>query len=516
VSFLSQRQKLLEILGFFWTDVFLGQEFLDGFTTSLAVPFNDLANQYARLPDYLSRYTVPLKELHEIWIFQFDEEDEIRDEHRFGDAGLVYGGGAFYGSQVVRTDAFKYPFDDAFEPAFLCTSIVDPPAILRRGEDYEIENGVITFFKNPLSLESITKLNRPVNGENFFRFLFYGFKVEEDIRGVQDFFGAVAGVVGDTSLLYKDAVNVAWDLRVEGATDKNIIRMLSVLSRTSYVKEGGTVRDVFIEGDQRVVLTDTAVYVAPVASTALVVRGDVLEEGQIIFDSFSIKRAREQIDFADFEALVIGRGFVDNRFGQSLLFVNDTVPMERQIHPEAQTVKANPEGPGFIVFNSANKVVGFVETEAEAVAILDASPPDLYVFYVGGTAEGVDAFMLQLNEPGTTPTFFDALQTKYGRIPALINPFEEMKDLYFRHNSFFIKLRDPGIVPGKLLSQLFTVLRKTIHAGSTFFLLLEKQVIGDEFGLDKIFESVEVFHAIDVEEDEYSAIREHILKSPVA
>jgi len=513
LSFLDQRKRVLNILGFFWTRVFLGTEFVDGYSRSLAVLMNDIANAYDRLPDYLARLKIPLFETEEHRLFLFDEAELLRDAHHYGDEGLFYEGVTTYGSKITRFDSFTYPIEEGFDPPFLATGIIDPIDILQKDVDYTIEDNLITFKKNPLDLPTVQKNLQTSEDGDFFNFLLFGFKVQRDIEAMKEFFGIFAGVVGDTSELYRRAVNTAWDLRVEGATSENTIKLLSVVSDTDFVDKEGTVTDVFEEGDRLCVLTENAVYTAPLGSVALVDAGDSLAVADVIFDTFILKSGRDLIDFEDFEGLALGRGFFDVEFGESLLFVNSDVDIIKERHPDFTDVSANPSGPGYLIFDKDGQLKGFLATAEEATAHLDTVPDDIFTFFVGGLEQGVDDFMLQLNSGD--PSFVDALKEKFGRVPEFINPFREIKDLYLKHNAFFIKLKDFDIVPRNILTQLFSVLRVTIHAGSTFFVIIEKKTLDAEFNLDEIGAEPDVFYVPELE-DEFDNIAASLLQTPTA
>jgi len=171
---------------------------------------------------------------------------------------------------------------------------------------------------------------------------------------------------------------------------------------------------------------------------------------------------------------------------------------------------------GFRVLDNDGKIIGYVETEEEALALLSQIPDDIYVFFVGGRSEDVERFMLQLNGAlGKSPTFFEMLAEKYGRVPESINPFEEIKDEYFKNTAFFIKVRY-DLLSSRMASQLFSVLRRTIPAGSDFFVIIEKREIEDGFILSSSGEEVEVFYAPDDEPvDGAVDVGETVLVAPV-
>lgn len=171
---------------------------------------------------------------------------------------------------------------------------------------------------------------------------------------------------------------------------------------------------------------------------------------------------------------------------------------------------------GFRVLDSEGQIIGHVETEEQALALMSEVPDDIYVFFVGGRSDDVDRFMLQLNGGlGKSPTFFEMLADKYGRVPESINPFEEIKDEYLKSSAFFIKVRY-DLLDTRMASQLFSVLRRTVPAGSNFFVIVEKREIEDGLALSSSGEEVEVFYApTDEPVDGSVDVGETVLAAPV-
>jgi len=317
----ATRQRLLEVLGYFWSNLFLDSDFVVDYATSFAVPFSELADEVSRLPDYLSRYTVPITEPGSIRLFLLDESEEDTNAYHYGDDGLVYGGPALYGQENLTGNMRKFPIDAGFEPKYLATSIDSPATILELGVDYTIADGWITFLENPEGLTGLMKRAKLVGDTTYFTFFFWGFQVQQDIEAVNNFFGSMVGVCGASTERTKRAVNVAWDLRVNGATVQSVGRLLSVLTDTDYVETAGTVAEIYPEGDRICVLTENAVYTAPLEAAVLAETGDLLSPGDEIFDTYAVKVGADVIDFDDFEGIALGPEFLP-ALGAPLLFPN--------------------------------------------------------------------------------------------------------------------------------------------------------------------------------------------------
>lgn len=334
------KQQIIEILNYFWNRMFLDSDFVNAWATTIAVPIDDLNQDFNTFSDYMSRYTIPIKEPKSVKLFIFNEENEDRDAYRYGDTGLLYGGGAIYGQQTTAIDPRRFPIEPGYEPRFLATSIKDPGDILEKGVDYEIEDGWITFLVDPLSLASIyKKATIGADQQTFFQFLLWGFQVKEDINALNDYYGIMAGVSGPSDIWTEAAVNVAWDLRVDGASVRNVQRLLAAMTHTDYVDQEGKVKDIYTEGDRICVATDNTVYTAPVEASPIVQKGDTLELDQVIFDTYSIHLGTEDIPGPDFDGLALGPEYLPV-LGASILFPNERVDVTKTRNPGWYTVES--------------------------------------------------------------------------------------------------------------------------------------------------------------------------------
>ena len=113
------------------------------------------------------------------------------------------------------------------------------------------------------------------------------------------------------------------------------------------------------------------------------------------------------------------------------------------------------------VYDESNKLVGYIEDDDQIDQWLEALPEDYYTFPVGALPPDAQKFMLRLNAATAGASFFDLLKTRHGRVPLQINPFNEIKELLFGQNAFFIKVRR-NMSNMTILGQLLTVLKNTL------------------------------------------------------
>lgn len=332
MSYVDVKLDVLKTLGYFWSRLFRNAEYVDSFSKTLAIHLADLERVSEELPEYLSRTEIPVFDVQEIHLFQFNEQDLDTDAHKYGEENLEFGDARVtYGQQLTRLEEWSYPIDSTLSPAYLSIGLFENVEIWQRGIDYRVENGRIIFREDPLQVAGISKAPQydATSGTSFVFFM-WGFKTERDFQAVKDFYGVVAGVAAANSEVYKQAVNIAWDLRTLGASTENIKRLLSLASGVDYVDRVGTVKDIFPEGDKICIQTEDVVYTAPVGTQVSVQIGDTLSVGELIFDAFAIRQSFEEVDFEDFEALSLDSGFLGINYLSSLLIPNATVTVSKR------------------------------------------------------------------------------------------------------------------------------------------------------------------------------------------
>lgn len=490
----SDTQRIIrQTLGYFWNDVFLDEGFVEGYARSLAIDMSRLDDLAVQMPDYLSRQNVPMTLPHRVRLFLFDEAELDTVSLRFSaDSGAVFGGGSRAYGEEDLPPSFRYPWDNDFSVNFLCAGITAPGTILTAGIDFVLEDGQILFYADPLGISDID--NKPTITEDGTKLQFYmwGFQVEEDIHATSDYFGTVAGICGPSNPSTHAAVNIAWDLRVEGATARNLNRVLALATDCDAVVEEEKVLEVYPEGQRICVATPSAVYTAPSTALSLVSAGDTVTPGDPLFDCYEISHSGQDITFNQFLGLTLGPGYIAGS-SSGVLFENAFLPVTKEHRDSWVSIRAF--GGGFQILSKAGDIIDFKDTEDEAKAVLDAIPTDIYTIPLGGHSVDVDRVLLSWNVDGD-PTFMDQVKAAWGRVPTHLNPFVEVRKRYFLNNTWFITLRIAAL-NGALASQLLTVLQRTIPAGSSFFTVLEHREIAEAVPTAGIGEDVTVFYTVE-------------------
>jgi len=340
MAYIATRDTVINALGYFWNSVFLDSDFVSGYSQSVAVSLAHLSKEVSLLPDYTSRFLIPERIDHAVRLFVFDEDTEDTAAYSYGDAGLAYGDAVVYGKDRTGNTDRRFKIDPNFMPEFLTIKLDTPGTIWRKGQDYEIADGWIRFFENPMDLQGLDKRTKiDSDGQTVYEFMMWGFQVTEDINALSKFFGVLAKYCGPSGSQTRTAIDIAWDLRIEGATVRNVNRMLSALTDVDYVHTGGAVGDIYTEGDRVCVQIASEVYTAPAGTAVLVDIGEQAEADQSIFNSFVVRLGNEEVDFEDFEGLALGPQHLPS-LTEGLMFVNDLVPVTRKKHPDWFTVRS--------------------------------------------------------------------------------------------------------------------------------------------------------------------------------
>lgn len=336
MSYSDIRQDVLTTMGFFWSRLFQNAGFVEAFTKVLSIHLADLERMTEELPAYLSREDIPVFDEQEVHLFEFNEENLEQQVYDYGASGLTYDdAGLLFGQEFSGEPVWAYPITQALSPMYLASDITDDAMIWNRGIDYVVQDGHVIFRTDPLDLDGVAR--RAVlteDGKSVFKFFMWGYKTQRDYNAVQDIYGAVAGVAANSSDVYKKAVNIAWDLRTEGASVQNINRVFALAADVDYVEQAGQVEDIFPEGDRICVLTENAVYTAPIGTETVVSVGAQIEVGERIFDAFSIEHSSETISFSYFEALLLDPGFLGMDYSTPLLIPNTMVTVEKIHDPD--------------------------------------------------------------------------------------------------------------------------------------------------------------------------------------
>lgn len=453
--------QVTETLGFFWSRVFLQASFVDTLSNSLAICLQDLRNYLDEITDYTSRWETPVFKTETVRAV-FLQEDLLEHNYAYYGSGNAFGDGFVYGEQA--SEAWRHPCETV--PQYLSVTI-SGSEIWSLGTDYWHEDGYLIFPFNPFELDGVEKQPyRVEDGVPVLRCLLWGFVNQTDLQTISDMYGTYSDIFEASSQEVVDAVNLAWDLRVTGATAWNLRRVLYLAMGCSVpvVPPSGDVRAIELEGTRQVVYTDTSILSGPDSFPVNIDVGQAIDPDIPVFDVFRIYRGTDSIPSTGFGSATLGPGIVDG-----------------------------------------------VE---DGVSVLNSSQPVTYVngqyrVTVGGSASDIDGFFATLNQSGG---FFDTLIEDLGRVPTDINLFAELNRRYFGSNTLYIRLLRP--LQNEALDGIFESLRAAYGAGSQIVMLVA--VPDFEENLAPIWEEgVEVQYSIEEYDKLQTEITESILTAEI-
>jgi len=421
--------------GAFWTNVFLQQEFVQATSVTLSVCLNDLRRYADGILRSSSRTKIPAVVSDSLQVFILEEGQMTAYADAYGDGG-VYGGGSLYAG---TPDTWSFPFSGT-SPTYLTTSL-SPGSLLRNGKDFHVAGGKLTLYMHPALMDGIySEVYEVRGGVPLMRWTLYGINTLEMFSMVQELYSEVAEVYGKSSpYTMNAATNIAWDLRVTGATEWNMSRALYLAGgcrMPSRISGEQTVRRISAEGDANVVYTEDLVFSAPMKYSVLVEEGEAVTEGTRIFDVFRLTTGCPSE--ADVPAFLISRGIMSG-LQSGVIIRNTHLP----------------------VVNRRWQV--------------DGSPMD------------VETYFRTLDEQG----FYSYLEDRYGRVPETLNPVAELAEL-IRYSSVFLSMPPASGPEGRAVLEVF---QKVYPAGSTVFIYAETEIAAETLS-PVLQETAEVFQAV--------------------
>jgi len=500
VSLTKTQEQIQILLGTLWTTEF-EPNFAEAWTLYLASSQETRNRFLDQLKDYTSVDKIPSVTTQAIRTYVFEPSNLTSLAYN---AEHTYNSGQTYDS-VLEAQVYTATIDPDTVPSYLAPSIRTPAVVWELGVHYSIDAGVITFFSDPSELAT-PELITDEDGVTTSRIKVWGFHNELDLKAVWKLYGSLVQIHGESSELYRQAVQIAWDLKVIGANDFNTNRTLSFLTGAdSYTGPGNEpVLQIFTEGDHICVVTDAGLYSAPNTHEVAVEVDQVLQKGDQLFlgyteFTYSLPAPISgPVEIADGITVLFG--------GQSLYFRNNQVPITKE-HRDTWT-SVSYTGTAYNVLDVAGSILQTLLTADEATLwIQNNIPEDIYTFEIGGDAAVVSSAILQMNDGD----FFDQLFAQFGRVPisfipaVAINDFVTKGRLTVYHAKYAADRQT--YVPS-----LLKALRTAWPAGSMFLLYADAPALADGYTTGDMSETLEFFLAAEPV-DSHSATSDYIVHS---
>lgn len=468
MAFLSAKafdnvNNLQALLGAFWGGVFKDQEKLRNLLAAVGHSYYEVYLQMCEMHDSLGKDSVPIHSNRNWLGITFSQTAQLSSDAlkiKYGDTGLVYGGGEVYGS-FNETYKYAYPLPTGTETfSHLYNLIQDPTMMLARDIDYKVDtvNNIILFRYNMLtdSRVAVNVVLDETGVETDKTFTLWARNYEWDQQHIWNHFGFVLNIWMKSSTFYRDFISALWDCLVQGPSRSAVAFVLAALTGVPCVKdEEEVVETVLKETDSVMIITDKNVYEFASGSTPVVASGDSVRQGEALVDSVRVYEPTATTDWSAFKGLAFGPRFLG-------------MPLE-----------------GPITFENKVTPVTYIGK--------DINGRVLVTFEVEGWDKDVISFWEHVHKNGlaggkTLANYLDVRVNKIGEpiptdIPSTINPFTLVMDNIFRNNLYLIFMRPADFAPGAPgISSMGHVL-DYLPQQTTFIIYIETTPITEQYSL---------------------------------
>jgi len=477
----------------FWTQIFTDSLFINALLSGTEDMYDQQTLDTATLYNALSRHTIDVYRKQK-WIYvTYDEDDMNQDAMQFNQEAVYFNGLYNFGDRLHNY--FTFPIDSNIEKIpFIMSGPKNPEIVLESNVDYYVDNdrNLIFFRDNPFNM-GFDKRFIDTSGEPILGISMWFFGANKDFKDVEDIYGEVVRIGGDSSEYFKKIVNDIWDLRVEGGTINNVNKLLCHSVDTDFITTGGTYTRTFTEGGRIWAEIGSNLYSAP---TGVSITKDILDtitDGEMIFDSVQVFTGRDDIPYSSFPA-------------------NIDYPF-----PSAEDNILVSDGTGYFYVEDisataytylADNVSGFIID----LLVSDATLTYTFVTSRGGSLpfKGRDSTVLAFNNHllGLSASLGRDLtdiiiEDNNNKVPDTINLFTEYQQRAFLNNAFFVTL-STEYVPDNIDPAVFlTYIKFTIPAYTTMLTFMEAGSTLT-YNASNISETVEAFHTQGVS-DSYSS-----------
>lgn len=315
---MTSRTEIKRMFGTFWNDSWTDEDFYNALITQTEFMLDRLTGKTARLPEFLNRLDVPSKRSEDIRYLPLDELALTRKVITLGSFTMDQG----YKLGELQTDPPVWLSDVTIEN---CSFIVDSPTnaelVLERGTHFDIKDGKLLLYTDPFQ-EAFNQHLTIVDGEQILLSDLWMLHTTDDANYLADHYGRIIDMVTPSSDYYKRILNAVYDLLQEGGTVSRVNTFIGAILDTDTARVDGVVEAVWEEGDRTWLSVAGVLHSCPGTGNAIVVKDDVVQIGDILFNTFSVTPGTESVDPGDFPYLILGGAYVTTPSGYGLTFEN--------------------------------------------------------------------------------------------------------------------------------------------------------------------------------------------------
>lgn len=452
---LDEAQRLLEVVGSFWADTYLGNDLVAGLLHAKAQHQLQAHLDFLDLLASISRFTVPVFHV-ENWTVLVLKESELNDPNLAKFDGTYAFDGPLKYDVPVAGPLYAWPAPAGLVGANVVMDRISAPTVTyAAGTDFFVSNGAVWFRENPFDSEAVSKGDVFENGEVVDRVAYlWCYRGRFDWGHTYNQFGYVLGVKMASTRRYRDFVNAVYDGLVEGTSARCVEDLMSAVCDVPLAQGTEVVKHVLTDSRGLWVVTDQNAYGFSSAANAIVAVGDTVNAGDPLTDALRFYDfGRGQVP-PDLLAVNLGRGLLNPSYARELTFHNADKPVEVTLDVDAYTEVR---------------------------------------FEVGGWPADVERFWDETHANGVAAgsTLAMALDTRTNKVdqptavalPTSINPVEFLIANVLRGNAFAVVVRPDAFGPDALGMHNARLLRKLIPP-QTLCLVVVKLSPGDTITMD--------------------------------
>ncbi len=315
---MTNRSEIRRMFGSFWNEAWKDEDLYNALVTQTEYMLERLTGKTEALPSFLNRFEVPTKRREDIRYLPLDQLALTRKVLTLGafnmDEGRRLG--------ELQTDPYTWEATTVVEEcAFITDSPTNPDLVLERGVHFDIVDGNLSLYTDPFQ-QAFHQHLTIIDDEQILLSDLWMLHTGDDENYLADHYGRVIDMLTPSTEYYKRILNSVYDLLQEGATANRVNVFIGAILDTDVAKVDGEVEDIWDEGTRTWISVAGTLHSCPGTGNAVVNQYDQVQEGDLLFNTFSITPGTESIDPGDFPYLVLGSAYVDTPSGYGLTFEN--------------------------------------------------------------------------------------------------------------------------------------------------------------------------------------------------
>ena len=487
---------MIKYIGDFWSNVYGADDPNHSFIEALNKVYTNQEFQSVIYADHinnaLSRDTVSYfhREKSRMVLYR---EDQLDDQHYIFNGELNFDGAYNFNSKP--SNIYRLPLPEGLvKPAFITDNPANPTIIMQEGIDFLCSDGIF-YMKEDIrnkGFELGFDQSKPPKRTLTLWFLNAGFSDDTTQRLYGD---PIKAATYNSS----DLVNIYWDMLIEGCSDKNIRRLLCIITDTDYLDIDGKVEKIFVENKRNVVVVNGRLFSSPEITNVIVNEGDIVHNSQFLFNNAKLFSKDDEMSPSDFPIMHLSEAMIGSDIKGGVCIENkDTdIPGLRETllmeNVSLDAVKAMVKGdPVFLVSTSDGyELIQYNEepyTEYTMVRIVDALP-------FRGTEENINKFLDKLNSIAIAEnkTILDILIDNSTTLsPSKLNLFNQYRNNLFGTNAVFVSIMTE-LIPDFIGSVApLAFVKRVLNAGTSLLTFFESDSIVD-YSMNSVSDSMEVF-----------------------